>query len=106
MIRTGGVAHPLNNRRQERSIADVKAAGKRKSRNVNDLFYEMEGRQIQKMNKVLAKVELTKAEEKTLIWLAGWEESTVDHLLSVIEKAARIRAEKKGRIRPYMKSQV
>ena len=67
----------------------------RESRNVNDLFYEMEGRQIQKMNKVLARVELTKAEEKTLIWLAGWEESTVDHLLSVIEKAARKRAEKK-----------
>ena len=41
-------------------------------------------------------MELTKAEEKTLIWLAGWEESTVDHLLSVIEKAARIRANKKG----------
>ena len=68
----------------------------RESRNVNDFFYEMEGRQLQKMNKVLAGVELTKAEEKTLIWLAGWEESTVDNLLSVIEKAARIRAEKKG----------
>ena len=63
----------------------------RESRNVNDLFYEMEGRQIQKMNKVLAGVKLTKVEERTLIWLAGWEESTVDHLLSVIEKAARIR---------------
>ena len=49
----------------------------RGSRNVNDFFYEMEGRQLQKMNKVLADVELTKAEEKTLIWLAGWEESTV-----------------------------
>lgn len=48
------------------------------------------------MNKALEDVELTKAEEKTLIWIAGWEESTVDHLLSVIEKAARIRAEKKG----------
>ena len=68
----------------------------RESRNVNALFYEMEGRQIQKMNKVLAGVELTKAEERTLIWLAGWEESTVDHLLSVIEKTARIRTEKKG----------
>ena len=41
-------------------------------------------------------MELTKAEEKTLIWLAGWEESTVDNLLSVIEKAARIRADQKG----------
>ena len=68
----------------------------RESKNVNDLFYEMEAMQIQKMNKVLADVELTKAEEKTLIWLAGWEESTVDHLLLVIEKAARIRADKKG----------
>ena len=67
----------------------------RESRNANALFYEMEGRQIQKMNKVLD-VELTKAEEKTLIWLAGWEENTVDHLLSVIEKAARIRADQKG----------
>lgn len=39
----------------------------RESRNVNDLFYEMEGRQIQKMNKVLEGVELTKAEERTMI---------------------------------------
>ena len=69
----------------------------RESRNVNALFYEMEGRQIQKMNKVLADVELTKAEEKTLIWLAGWDEYTIENvLLSVIEKAARIRANKKG----------
>ena len=74
----------------------------RESRNVNDLFYEMEGKQIQKMNKVLADVELTKAEEKTLIWLARWEENTVDHLLSVIEKAARIRADQKvGYVHKY-----
>ena len=69
----------------------------RESRNVNDLFYQMEGRQIQKMNTVLADVDLTKEEEKTLIQLAGWKENTVDHLLLVIEKAARIRANKKGR---------
>lgn len=65
-------------------------------RNENDFFYETEGRRIQKINKVLAGVELTKAEEKTLIWIAGWEESTVDNLLSVIEKAARIRAKEQG----------
>lgn len=65
----------------------------RESRNVNDLFYEMEGRQIQKINKVLAGVELTKVEEKTLIGLVGWKENTVDYLLSVIEKAVRIRAD-------------
>lgn len=68
----------------------------RGSRNVNDLFYEAEGRQIQKIKDVLAGVELTKSEERTLIWLAGWEENTVNNLLSVIEKAARIRADKKG----------
>ena len=57
-------------------------------------FYEAESRRIQKMNKVLQGVELTKAEERTFIWLTGWEESTVDNLLSVIEKVARIRATK------------
>ena len=77
----------------------------RESRNVNDLFYEMEGRQIQKMNKVLAGVKLTKVEERTLIWLAGWEESTVDHLLAVIEKAARIRADKKGGCAHHFKTE-
>ena len=68
----------------------------RGSRNVNDLFYEVEGRQIQKINEVLAGVELTRSEERTLLWLAGWEESTVDNLLSVIKKADRIRADKMG----------
>ena len=50
-------------------------------------------------------MELTKAEEKTLIWLAGWEESTVDNLLSVIEKAARIRADKKGGYAHHFKTE-
>ena len=66
------------------------------SRNVNDSFYRFEARMIEKMNAVIGDVELTKAEERTLIWLAGWEESTVDHLLSVIEKVARKRADKTG----------
>ena len=61
------------------------------SRNVNDYFYESERRQIAKMNKVIGIIELTKGEEQTFIWLAGWEESTVGHILSVIEKAARKR---------------
>ena len=96
MIRTGVCHTPVNNRQGRKGVLQILKQPERESRNVNALFYEMEGRQIQKMNKVLADVELTKAEEKTLIWLAGWEESTVDNLLSVIEKAARIRAEKKG----------
>ena len=42
------------------------------SRNVNDSFYRFEGRMIEKMNAVLGDVALTRAEEKILIWLAGW----------------------------------
>lgn len=63
------------------------------SRNVNDIYYDFEARMIEKMNAVLGDVKLTKAEERTLIWLAGWEESTIDHLVSVMEKVARKRAE-------------
>lgn len=48
------------------------------------------------MNKVIGNIELTKGEEQTFIWLAGWEESTVDHILSVIEKTARKRAHEVG----------
>lgn len=68
----------------------------RGSRNVNDLFYESEKRRIDRMNEMLEEVELSRAEEKTLVWLAGWEESTVVNLLSVIEKVARKRADKEG----------
>ena len=30
-------------------------------------------KQIEKINKMLAGTELTKGEEKTLLWLSGWE---------------------------------
>ena len=66
------------------------------SRNVNDYFYKSEGKRIDKMNKAIGDIELTKGEEQTFIWLAGWEESTVDHILSVIEKTARKRADMVG----------
>lgn len=68
----------------------------RENRNVNELSYENEKHRIEKMNKVLGEVELTRMEENTLIWLAGWEESTVDNLLSIIEKVARKRAYEVG----------
>ena len=72
----------------------------RGSRNVNDFFYEMEGRQLQKMNKVLAGVELTKAEERTLIWLAGWDEYTIENMLSAILKARVAEADRLKAVRP------
>ncbi len=66
------------------------------SRNVNDSFYRFEGRMIEKMNAVLGDVALTRAEEKILIWLAGWEECTVNYIVAVIEKVARKRADEVG----------
>lgn len=68
----------------------------RGSRNVNDTYYDFETRMIEKMNTVLGDVKLTKAEEGTLIWLAGWEESIINHLMSVMEKVARKQAEERG----------
>ena len=72
----------------------------RESRNVNALFYEMEGRQIQKMNKVLADVELTKAEEKNSDMACRMgrkyrRTSAVSH-----RKSSPNMGRSKGRIRP------
>ena len=59
------------------------------TRNVNDLFYESEAKQIALLNDVLSDVELSREEERTLIWLAGWEECTVANIVSVIRKAKK-----------------
>lgn len=57
----------------------------RESRNVNDFFYRDGGQTDTKNEQGIGRSGTDKSrEEKTLIWLAGWEESTVDHLLSVI----------------------
>lgn len=59
------------------------------TRNVNDLFYESEAKQIGLLNHVLSDVELSREEERTLIWLAGWEECTVANIVSVIRKVKK-----------------
>lgn len=59
------------------------------TRNVNNLFYESEAKQIALLNDVLSDVELSREEERTLIWLAGWEECTVANIVSVIRKAKK-----------------
>lgn len=41
---------------------------------------------INMLNDVLGDIELTPAEERTLIWLCGWETSTVQQIVSVFEK--------------------
>ena len=55
---------PVNNRQGRKGVLRMLKQPERESRNVNDFFYEMEGRRLQKMNKVLAGVELTKAEDR------------------------------------------
>ena len=76
----------------------------RGTRNINEKFYEMETRQIAMLNEIFGEVELTKGEMRTLVWLAGWEESTVANVVSAIRKAiaagskaARIAAPSVGR---------
>ena len=55
--------------------------------NVNEFFYESEARGIAAFNEIFGDVELTAAEMRTLVWLCGWEECTVENILSAIRKA-------------------
>lgn len=68
------------------------------TQNVNKYFYEREARMIAALNEIFGGVELTAAEMRTLVWLAGWEECTVKNLLSAIRKA--MAAEAKRREQP------
>ena len=68
------------------------------SRNVNKYFYESEARRIAELNEIFGDIELTEAEMRMLIWLAGWDEYTIENVLSAIRKA--IAAEVKRRQAP------
>ena len=68
----------------------------RESRNVNELFYEYEARRIAELNEIFGEVELTAAERRMLVWLAGWEESTVVNVISAVRKAMAAEAKRQG----------
>ncbi len=68
------------------------------TRNVNKYFYESEARRIAELNEIFGDIELTEAEMRMLIWLAGWDEYTIENVLSAIRKA--IAAEVKRRQAP------
>ncbi|MGN0357208.1 MAG: hypothetical protein ACI4E0_05230 [Blautia sp.] len=55
-------------------------------RNTPSSFLDYEKRHIDWLNAVLEGIVLTPAEENTLIWLAGLEDSTVKNICSVFEK--------------------
>ena len=42
---------------------------------------------LEKLKNVIGDADLTKSEIKTLEWLSGWERSTVDSIVSIIQKA-------------------
>ena len=68
----------------------------RESRNVYEIFYENEARRIAELNEIFGEVELTAAEKRTLIWLAGWEESTVANVISAVRKAMAAEEKRRG----------
>lgn len=58
------------------------------TRNVNDLFYESEGRRIDMLNREFFQdVELTEQENRVLVWLCSWDEWTIDGIVSAFKKA-------------------
>ena len=58
---------------------------------------EYQSRKLEKILRLLHGVDMSRDEIKVLIWLAGWEESTVDSLLSVMNKVAKAREISGGR---------
>lgn len=57
------------------------------TRNVNDLFYEAERNRIDMLNnEFFHNVELTKAENAVLVWLCGWDEWTINAVVSAFRK--------------------
>lgn len=50
---------------------------------------DYQNRQMEKMLKFLRGIDLSQEEIQTLIWLTGWEESTIDVFLSIMDKAVK-----------------
>ena len=70
------------------------------TQNVNKYFYESEARRIADLNEIFGEVELTEDEQRILIWLAGWDEYTIENVLSVIRKAMAAEAKQLEATRP------
>lgn len=66
-----------------------------RTRNVNKFFYESEAQRITELNEIFGDIGLTAAEMRTLVWLCGWEECTVENVLSAIRKAMAVEAKRR-----------
>lgn len=49
-------------------------------------YYEMVQDNLKKLNDTLGNIDMTKDQEKTLVWLAGNDTGTIDNIIKVIEK--------------------
>lgn len=59
----------------------------RGTRNVNDLFYEAERKRIDMLNREFFQdIQLSKSENDVLVWLCGWDQWTIDAIVSVFRK--------------------
>ncbi len=56
-------------------------------RNMGQAALNEEKRNIDLLNEALGDIELTGAEEHSLIWLCGWETSTVKHIIAAFNRA-------------------
>jgi len=55
-------------------------------RNMTQGALEREKKHIDMLNQALGDIQLTLEEERSLIWLCGWETSTLKHVISAFEK--------------------
>lgn len=63
---------------------------KRGTRNVNDFFYEAERNRIDLLNReFFHNINLTDQENKVLVWLCGWDEWTIEAVMSAFRKVGR-----------------
>ena len=46
-------------------------------------------RNLDKMNEVIGDIDMSEKQKKTWLWLAGYEESTIDNILDVIKQKRR-----------------
>lgn len=59
----------------------------RGTRNVNELFYEAEGKRIDMLNReFFQNIELSKNENDVLVWLCGWDDWTIEAVMDVFRK--------------------
>lgn len=57
------------------------------TRNVNDLFYDSEGKRIDMLNQeFFQNIELTKRENNVLVWLCGWDNWTIETIVDIFRK--------------------